>query len=303
MARIAPKNLCVVVSLAMVAGTARADEPAVSQSSQGQTAEAPAQTPAAAPASGSFFTPKTKNDWTFQFEPSAWYAGLGGKIRIAGAPANVGRVRINDLNLDDPKLTPSGELHLRSGDWRFSFGAFWFNQRETSPAAVGGQLGPIVFAAGDVVTSKYSHDSYEPTVGYEIWRRDPQQGDSVKFLPRIELLAGARIDDVEFSFQRAAVTAKQHETFGQVIAGVKGSMDIADQFSIDLQITGGGWPGGQRVFSWDIMVGFGWRPIENVGLQVGYRNLFSEFKSGSDANKFSYQGATAGLFFGAIVRF
>ena len=30
--------------------------------------------------------------------PSDWYAGLGGKIRIAGANANVGRVRINDLN-------------------------------------------------------------------------------------------------------------------------------------------------------------------------------------------------------------
>ncbi|MBY0113487.1 MAG: hypothetical protein K2Y21_11735 [Phycisphaerales bacterium] len=302
MARIAPIVARVSVVAALVSGVARADEPA-SAATQANTNEANATKAESAPASGSFFKPKTKNDWTFQFEPSAWYAGLGGKIRIAGAPANVGRVRINDLNLDDPKLTPSGELHLRTGDWRFSFGAFWFNQRETSPAAVGGQLGPIAFAAGDVVTSKYSHDSYEPTVGYEIWRRDPQQGDSVKFLPRIELLAGARIDDVEFSFQRAAVTAKQHETFGQVIAGVKGSMDIADQFSIDLQITGGGWPGGQRAVSWDIMVGFGWRPIENVGLQVGYRNLFSEFKSGSDANKFSYQGATAGLFFGAIVRF
>lgn len=292
MARIARLTRFMVLPFALVAASARAEEPTATQS----TEPAPAST-------GSFFRPKTAQDWTFQFEPSAWFAGLGGKIQIAGAPAGTQRVRINDLNLDDPKLTPAGELHLRTGDWRFSFGGFWFNQRETGPAQVGGQLGSITFAAGDVVTSKYSHDSYEPTVGYEIWRRDPQPGDSVKFLPRIEVLAGARIDDVEFTFQRAAATARQHETFGQIIAGVKGSMDIADQFSVDLQVTGGGWPGGQRVFSWDIMVGFGWRPIENVGVQVGYRNLFSEFKSGSDSDKFSYQGATAGLFFGAIVRF
>lgn len=292
MARIARLTRFMVLPFALVAASARAEEPTATQS----TEPAPAST-------GSFFRPKTAQDWTFQFEPSAWFAGLGGKIQIAGAPSGTQRVRINDLNLDDPKLTPAGELHLRTGDWRFSFGGFWFNQRETGPAQVGGQLGSITFAAGDVVTSKYSHDSYEPTVGYEIWRRDPQPGDSVKFLPRIEVLAGARIDDVEFTFQRAAATARQHETFGQIIAGVKGSMDIADQFSVDLQVTGGGWPGGQRVFSWDIMVGFGWRPIENVGVQVGYRNLFSEFKSGSDSDKFSYQGATAGLFFGAIVRF
>lgn len=293
MARIAAVS--VVALLTLVAPPARADEPG------GQ----PAGSGDAAPegSSGRFFSPKTRDDWTFQFEPSAWYAGLGGKIRIAGAPAGTDRVRINDLNLDSPKLTPAGELHLRTGDWRFSFGGFWFNQSESNTMAVGGQLGAIAFAPGDVVRSEYSHDSYEPQIGYEIWRRDPQPGDATKFLPRVEVFAGARIDDIEFRFQRAAATARQHETFGQVIAGVKGSMDIADQFSIDLQIGAGGWPGGQRAFSWDIMVGFMWRPIENVGVQVGYRNLFSEFKSGDDANRFSYQGATAGLYFGAVVRF
>jgi len=299
MARTAALSVFSVLTL-VLAPSARAGEPAASpDAGSATTAEsAPKES-----SSGRFFSPKTKDDWTFQFEPSAWYAGLGGKIRIAGAPAGVDRVRINDLNLDSPKLTPAGELHLRTGDWRFSFGGFWFNRSETNTMAVGGQLGAIAFAPGDVVRSEYSHDSYEPTVGYEIWRRDPQPGDATKFLPRVEVFAGARIDDIEFSFQRAAATARQHETFGQVIAGVKGSMDIADQFSIDLQIGAGGWPGGQRAWSWDIMVGFMWRPIENVGLQVGYRNLFSEFKSGDDANKFSYQGATAGLYFGAVVRF
>ncbi|MGH7242542.1 MAG: hypothetical protein ACREJD_03900 [Phycisphaerales bacterium] len=247
----------------------------------------------------------SKPEWHFQFEPSAWYAGASGKVRIAGAPASSGTVQINDLNLDNPRLTPAGELHVRTGNWRFSFGTFFFSQDRLQTMAVGGQLGTVAFAPGNQVYSKIQQDEYAPVVGYEFWRRDPEATDAVKFLGRLEVFGGARLDDLKFSFAQGAASADQSEFFGQAILGIKGSMDIAEQFSIDLETSAGGWPGGNSSYawSWDITVGFMWRPIPNVGVQIGYRNLVNEFRTGSDAQRFYYNGGLAGLFFGAAVRF
>jgi len=245
-----------------------------------------------------------KPEWRFQFEPSAWYAGASGKVRIAGAPAGANTVQINDLHLDNPRLTPAGELHVRTGNWRFSFGTFFFTQNRLQTMTVGGQLGAVNFAPGNQVYSKMNQDEYVPVVGYEFWRRDPESTDAVKVLGRFEAFGGARLDDVKFSFQQGATSSEQSEFFGQALIGVKGSMDIAEQFSIDLETSVGGWPGGSDyAWSWDITVGFMWRPIPNVGVQVGYRNLVNEFRSGSDSQRFYYNGGLAGLFFGAVVRF
>ncbi|MBX3380627.1 MAG: hypothetical protein KF805_11085 [Phycisphaeraceae bacterium] len=243
-------------------------------------------------------------EWRFQFEPSAWYAGASGKVRIAGAPAGTSTVRINDLHLDNPILTPSGELSVRTGNWRFGLGTFFFSQNRLQTMAVPGQLGSVTFAAGQQVNSKMEQDEYMPVVGYEFWRRDPESSDAVKVLGRLEAFGGARLDDVKFSFSQGAAAASQSEFFGQAIIGIKGSMDIAEQFSIDLETSVGGWPGSSDyAWSWDITVGFMWRPIPNVGIQAGYRNLVNELRRGNDSQEFYYNGGLAGLFFGAVVRF
>jgi len=246
----------------------------------------------------------TKQEWKFQFEPSAWYAGASGKVRIAGAPSGASTVRINDLNLDNPRLTPAGELHVRTGNWRFGFGTFFFSQNRFQTMAVGGQLGSVVFTPGNQVYSKMEQDEYVPVVGYEFWRREPEQSDAVKVLGRLEVFGGARLDDVQFSFTQGAAAASQSEFFGQAILGIKGSLELDEQFSIDLETSAGGWPGGSDyAWSWDITVGFMWRPIPNVGVQVGYRNLVNELRSGSGSDEFYYNGGLAGLFFGAVIRF
>lgn len=246
-----------------------------------------------------------KNEWKFQFEPSAWYAGASGKVRIAGAPANAGTVRVNDLHLDNPRLTPAGELHVRTGNWRFSFGTFFFSQNRLQTMDVGGQLGTVNFTPGNQVYSKMEQNEYVPVVGYEFWNYYvPKSENGVEFLGRLEAFGGARLDDMQFSFAQGANAASQSEFFGQAIVGVKGSMEIAEQFSIDLETSVGGWPGGNDyAWSWDITVGFMWRPIPNVGVQVGYRNLVNELRSGSGSDQFYYNGGLAGLFFGAVVRF
>lgn len=242
-------------------------------------------------------------EWRFQFEPSAWYAGASGKVQIAGAPSGASPVQVNDLHLDNPVLTPAGELSVRTGKWRFGFGTFFFSQNRLQTMAVSGQAGTVSFSAGQQVYSKMDQDEYVPVVGYEFWRRDPQPSDAFKVLGRLEVFGGARLDDLQFSFTQGAATASQSEFFGQAIIGVKGSLDIAEQFSIDLETSAGGWPGSDYAWSWDITVGFMWRPIPNVGVQLGYRNLVNEMRRGSDSEEFYYNGGLAGLFFGAVVRF
>lgn len=244
-------------------------------------------------------------EWRFQFEPSAWYAGASGKVRIAGAPAGASTVQINDLHLDNPRLTPAGELHVRTGDWRFSFGTFFFTQNRLQTMSVPGQLGTVVFTPGNQVYSKIQQDEYVPVVGYEFWKRKAEPNDAVQFLGRLEAFGGARLDSVKFDFSQGALASSQSEFFGQAILGIKGSMDIAEQFSIDLETSLGGWPGGSTnyAWSWDITVGFMWRPVPNVGVQIGYRNLFNEFRNGDGSQQFYYNGGLAGLFFGAVIRF
>ncbi|MFO0861252.1 MAG: hypothetical protein U0570_11900 [Phycisphaerales bacterium] len=243
-------------------------------------------------------------EWHLQFEPSAWYAGISGRVRIAGAPASSGQVAINDLHLDNPRLTPAGDLHVRTGKWRFTLTTFFFEQSRLQTMDVGGQLGTVNFVPGNQVYSKMQQNEFQPVVGYEFWRRDPEASDAVKFLGRLEVFGGARLDDLQFNFNQGAAASEQSEFFGQAIAGVKGTMDIGEQFSIDLETSAGGWPGStDYAWSWDITVGFMWRPITNVGVQIGYRNLVNHFHRGSDSDQFAYDGGIAGLFFGAVVRF
>ena len=245
-----------------------------------------------------------KREWVFQFDPNAWYAGISGSVRIRGTPPSAGAAKINDMNLDQPQLTPAGELSVRVEKWRFGLGTFFFNQNRLQTMATSGQEGAVIYTPGQQLSSKMSWNEYEPQVGYEIWRRDPQPEDAVQFLPRLELFGAARLDDMKFSFSQGAVSDSQSQFFAQAIAGVHFSMDIAEQFSINLETSAGGWPGGsQYAWSWDITVGFKWRPIPNVGVLVGYRNMVGQYQDGTGNEQFSYRGGIAGIFFGATIRF
>lgn len=284
----------------------------LAQDANSQPQNAPEQLEQTAPASASTAKPaadeqkpfdQVKREWVFEFDPNAWYAGVSGNVRIRGTPTT-GATRINDMNLDQPILTPAGELSVRTGQWRFGLGTFFFSQNRLQTMSVGGQEGNVTFAPGQQLYSKVTWNEFEPVVAYEIWRRDPQPEDAVRFLPRLEIFGGARLDDIKFSFAQGAMNDSQSEFFGQAIVGVNATMDIDEQFSIDLQTNAGGWPGGDKyAYSWDISVAFKWRPVTNFGVLVGYRNMVTNFQDGSGSDAFSYRGGIAGIFFGANIRF
>jgi opacity protein-like surface antigen len=73
--------------------------------------------------------------------------------------------------------------------------------------------------------------------------------------------------------------------------------------TVDAQIAVGGMPTGNTSYSFDIIVGVQWRPVENVGVQLGYRALFFGLGSGDGESEFNFDGSLQGLYGGLVVRF
>jgi hypothetical protein len=243
-------------------------------------------------------------DWTIRFEPSAWYAAPSGDLRFPGEPAGTPETLVADLNLDSPRLSPFGEFHIRASDrWRFTLSAFAF-QAEDRGAIVerDGFLGTVPLAAGDPVESSLTFASGEAAAA---WRIPYEIGRQFQdFEGRIELIGGTRFTHFDLDVAAPAGGLNQEHFFLEPIAGAKLNMDITERFSVDLQTTFGFWGAGEKSsFSWDIVVGFMYFPIENVGVQVGFRQYFVSLQDGDEEDKFQYTGALAGLYGGISIRY
>ena len=169
----------------------------------------------------------------FQFDPNTWYAGISGSVGSKYAPS---RARKIDMNLDQPQLTPAGELSVRVGLWRL----FWPRHvlLQSEPAADHGHEragGAVIYTPDSSSLPKMSWNEYEPQVGYEIWRRIRSRKMPMQFLLPAQNFSGRqRLDDMKFSFSRNAV-GQPGQFFLAGHRRVNFSMDIAEQFSINLE--------------------------------------------------------------------
>ena len=268
----------------------------------------------------------TAPKWTIQVEPVLWYVAPSGKVRLPVASGNGpgsfttagDEVRLERLNLDSPRFEPAGEVHLSAERWRFSFsGATYGIDRDTT-ADSSFRLGSVVVAPGDALNVDFSLTTVELTAGYCIWDRvfsgpfhTQRPDNAVDSLARLYILGGARIHSASFDLQRLSgstptppSSASADEFFGEPIVGARLEIEIADDFTLDMQLSGGVLPlGDKSSYSFDILVGFQWRPIENLGIQIGYRQLLYSLADGEDASEFKYTGRLAGLFAGIVLRF
>lgn len=253
-----------------------------------------------APAASALNAP-AKSSWTIQFEPAAWFVAPGGEVTLPGSPDGVKMTALVDLNLDSPRWTPSGELHLRSGDWRITVSALAFSasDRGATPQA-SGQVGSLTYAAGDRLRSSLDLFVFEATAAYTV----PERLDGEDFTGTLDLLGGFRVYDLDFEVEGPAGRTGADEFFGHPFVGVKLTMDIVRDFTVDLQLDAGYWPtadGG--TMGYNIFAGFAWRPTPHVGVQIGYRDLAYFLRRGEEPDRFDYEGALQGLYLGAVVRF
>mgnify|MGYP005847426119 CR=1 FL=1 len=267
----------------------------------------------ALPAAGQDERPLGGTDaWTIRFEPAIWFVGASGDLRLPGTEAsgNGQKLDVGDLNLDSPRVSPFGELHLKRGPWRISLSAFVFSTGGRDFEAEGpGQLGPIAYDAGDLLDLSMDYATFAARGGYEFLTAERGTADDggVQVRSRLVGFAGARFHDVDFDASLqvpggASVSADR--LFAEPIVGLRWELDIHERFTIDVVGAVGafGW-GEQSSWSADIIVGFTWRPIENFGVQVGYRQLVIGLKDGDFPEQFEWRGGLAGLYAGAVLRF
>ncbi|MFZ4573536.1 MAG: hypothetical protein ACOYN0_04015 [Phycisphaerales bacterium] len=266
--------------------------------------------------------------WTLRVEPVVWFTGPSGTLKLPGSASGVGGssagdggtvgalslqggaaqdVDLRDLDIDTPEASPAIEINLGRGDWRFGLRAIDFSGDQQAAANAGGSYGSLAYAAGDEVSTSLDYSQFELEVGYSLRKRDlspyPQ---GFKFHSNFELIAGLRVYDFEWSVENttAGGALGTEETFWEPIVGAKISMELYEQFDIDLQLTAGGLPlGDDSSYSLDVIVGGAWRPVENVGVLVGYRLTGYDLSSGSGDEEFEWQGSMAGLYAGLVLQF
>jgi len=252
-------------------------------------------------------TEAPESAWSIQIEPAVWFAGFEGDL---GVPGGSGTIDAGDLNLDSPRLSPAGEVHLRRGRWRLTLGGFGFSIDQTAFLPVADRIAGIALAAGDRVGTELDLNSFEATVGFDLWSRalGERADGGPMLIATISALGGVRLYDLDVNLRISAggmeTSAGGDQFFAEPIGGLKAELEIADRFSVDIQISAGYIDtGGTSSNSFDLILGFMWRPVAHVGAQMGYRLLTFDLEDGSGPGRLILDGSLAGLYWGVVVRF
>lgn len=287
----------------LAAGVASA-QPATSS---GPEAAAPAA-PSAPPATDPLAAPASLADWTVEVNPRLWWVSPSGKMQLPGSTAS--KVRVETLDLDTPEFTPAGSVAINADRFRFSFFGSSYSRDARFSAGSAFQLGTLSVTAGDAVHSMFDLGMYELTLGYRFYRRDfaidsLAPAECAHLLLDLYVLGGARLYDLDVQVERPTIaTTGADQLFVEPIAGVRSELSVTRDFTINLQLDGGGYGDSDRTsYSFNISVDFQWRPISWMGVQIGWRQTLYSFTDGENATSFEYDGAMAGLFAGLSFRF
>lgn len=250
------------------------------------------------------------SEWTVRLEPMLWWVSPSGRVRLPSSGASSGdRVRLERLNLDSPRFTPAGAVTIGAEEWRFSFNGATFSEDRNTTADSTFRLGDVSAAPGDALRTSFDYSTFEVAGGYRVLAydfkaRSATPGNAADLLLNVYAILGLRLTDVKIGIEKGAASSSSDQFFVEPIAGARAELEIARDFSVNLQVTGGGYGDSDRTAaSLDIAVSFGWRPVENFGAEVGWRQILYSLNDGAGAGKFSYDGAMAGLFASVFIRF
>jgi hypothetical protein len=256
--------------------------------------------------------------WRLSATAGVWYVGLGGDLTMPGGggedpppPADEGHdsgatLDLAPMGLDAVRLAPALRVDARFDPWRLTFSGFSTSAESnwSVPSAI--RFGTLSIEPGERVESRIDYTSLELAVGYRFWEKGvgTSPAGRVKVGPSATVFVGARLHDVGVRSTRTAAatprTQRVDETFAEPIVGVRLEMDLYERATLDVQLDGG-YSGPSA--SWSAWVGLQYRPLDWLGVYIGYRHLGFDLESGSGADRFRWDGAAAGLGAGAVVRF
>ncbi|NRA56577.1 MAG: hypothetical protein HRU13_00420 [Phycisphaerales bacterium] len=247
--------------------------------------------------------------WHVQIEPMVRYISPSGDLTLPGTSASVEPVDLADVNLNAPRPMPGFDLSLRRGNWRLNaIGLFYDIDGQFATADEAFTLGGVDFAAGQRSSVAHTYTQLDFRLARTIIDRPFRSRLNPERFParfRLDVEGGLRSYDFEFEFENLDTgdRGSDDRTFFEPHAGVKAGLTLYDELTIDLYTNFGFWPTDAEAFSWDIGVGFQWRPTENVGLQIGYRSTIFRLNEGSGLREFEWEGSYQGLYAGLQFRF
>ncbi len=261
--------------------------------------------------------------WTVIAELSAYRVSASGKVRMPGtnglaSPAGQSSLKLESIGADNPQWAPYGRVRWRPSAGSWSFGASGFGTKidEQGVADQDQRVGDMLLITGDVIRTEIQFRNFDAEAAYRVFERARGKNarGATKLASYVDLTAGLRVIDTDVKFAHTTaqlppfVTGQRFEVdnndiFFQPIVGARAGVEIVEEVNIDLRFNFGGLPGTQRSVSWDIEPCFTWRPWTNIGVHVGYRNLFVSVRSGGSNERYSWRGGLAGLYFGVTGRF
>lgn len=251
----------------------------------------------------------TPTNWHVQFEPMVRYIGPAGDLRLPGGTTRGEKIDLADLNLNGPRLMPGYDLSVRNGPWRLNtIGLFYDIEDQIAAADTAFTLGSLAVSPGQLTSVDLTYMQQDFRVARTVLDAPlsaRSDGPGHKVRVRVDAEVGLRLYDFEFDFENLETGERSSigRTFLEPHLGAKAAFHVHERATIDLYTNFGFWPIDKEAFSWDIGVGFQWRPVENVGLQIGYRSTIFLLQEGSGAGEFEWAGSFQGLNAGIQIRF
>ncbi|MBX3322487.1 MAG: hypothetical protein KF757_05810 [Phycisphaeraceae bacterium] len=257
-----------------------------------------------------------RNSWTLSFEPRIWYAGPSGDIRFPGGTASDDKIDLADLNSDDPRVTPYGELRFQRGRWRIEIAGSAFDADNSSTIATTQTLGSVAVFAGERARLDFAHASFEARALYRFYQyvdgSTADGRDIVQFT--IHAGGGLRITHIDLDLAviptdparigNEITSLSYTHTFAEPIIAASMGLQVYERFDLRVEGTAGYFStGDSSSASFSIEPTFGWYPVDNLGIEIGYRMLIHRMEDGKDPSQFEWNGSIAGLFAGVSVRF
>ncbi|MFN0011490.1 MAG: hypothetical protein ACKVS8_07585 [Phycisphaerales bacterium] len=249
------------------------------------------------------------NDYVVQLQPRVWYVSPGGKLSLPSTTGVAGGyIRTNDLDLDQPRISPYAEMSIKADAWRFTFSGADYSLSHDATAPFAFTLGSTPVAGGAAFHTDFDFATFNLSAAYRFYEIDfgAEGGDAAdQYVLRLEALGGIRFYDLDIRIRNTlGSTSGTDQFYGEPFAGARTEFQIARDFSIDLELTAGGLPvEDHSVYSIDVAVGFSWRPVDAVAVQIGWRQLAFSMEDDSGPRQFKYEGTLAGLFAGVVIRF
>ncbi len=254
----------------------------------------------------------TGASWNVRATASVWFPSLRGEQTLGGGS----RFDIDIIDQPDVQVAPRYELAFRREKWTVLTSGFVFNMDENATATDSFTASGTTVNAGDRVSYDIDYWSADLFLAYRFADMPIDNGNgrgappSPFSVPRdgvglfFDVLGGARVWHLDYQMNQIGGPSliDQQETWVDPVIGGRMLLDLPHGFGLEVRGDVGGFGVGSD-FAWNIGVAFRAELADHIGAEIGFRHLQTNYESGSGADLFEWDIASAGLYGSIVFRF